>query len=388
MRSGHARRQRPRRGGAAARVALGDQLGARRRRRMRSSFVEPALELAPTQRRRRRPRRGATRRGRCSPPCAATCRPTPAYYDDRPRPRRAGRRRRADRAHPHQPRQPAHRGGRVHRRRSPSSTRRSRPPSWPGRTRSRRSPTTTAARPTSPSAGSIWRSPTCAGRRTSGRASGVEPHPLPAQQPRLRAAPARPAQRGDRAVQRGDPHRRAASATPRASCRRYVGLANALVDDDPTAAAEAARQRRSPPAMRCGCPTPTSPPATSPCRSGDLTQAARVGRAGHRAGPAAPGPPGARRGAAAQRQPRHRGSAALAQQAGRLWHDLGSPIGEARADLALAETCTGRRRDELVAAPSSCSRTPAPGVSSPTPAASSARARRRRSPSPRSAASG
>jgi DNA-binding SARP family transcriptional activator len=42
-------------------------------------------------------------------------------------------------------------------------------------------------------------------------------------------------------------------------------------------------------------------------------------------------------------------SAPLAQQASRLWHDLGSPIGEARANLALARSVTGRQRDELVA---------------------------------------
>ena len=72
-------------------------------------------------------------------------------------------------------------------RRSPSSTRRSRPPSLPAPTRSRRSPTTTAARPTSPSACSIWRSPTCAERPRHLRPSGVEPHPLPTQQHRLRA---------------------------------------------------------------------------------------------------------------------------------------------------------------------------------------------------------
>jgi DNA-binding SARP family transcriptional activator/ATP/maltotriose-dependent transcriptional regulator MalT len=42
-------------------------------------------------------------------------------------------------------------------------------------------------------------------------------------------------------------------------------------------------------------------------------------------------------------------SAALAQQASRLWRDLGSPIGEARANLVLARSTTGRQRDELVA---------------------------------------
>ena len=42
-------------------------------------------------------------------------------------------------------------------------------------------------------------------------------------------------------------------------------------------------------------------------------------------------------------------SASLAQQAGQLWQDLGSPIGEARANLVLARSMTGRQRDELVA---------------------------------------
>jgi DNA-binding SARP family transcriptional activator len=39
----------------------------------------------------------------------------------------------------------------------------------------------------------------------------------------------------------------------------------------------------------------------------------------------------------------------LAQQASRLWHDLGNPIGQARADLVLARTTTGKRRDALIA---------------------------------------
>ena len=42
-------------------------------------------------------------------------------------------------------------------------------------------------------------------------------------------------------------------------------------------------------------------------------------------------------------------SASLAQQAGQLWQDLGSPIGEARANLVLARSMTGRQRDQLVA---------------------------------------
>ena len=41
-------------------------------------------------------------------------------------------------------------------------------------------------------------------------------------------------------------------------------------------------------------------------------------------------------------------SATLAQQASRLWHDLGSPLGEARANLVLARSTTGKQRDELV----------------------------------------
>lgn len=40
---------------------------------------------------------------------------------------------------------------------------------------------------------------------------------------------------------------------------------------------------------------------------------------------------------------------ALAEEAGRLWNDLGNRIGRARADLLIAQSRSGRRRDELVA---------------------------------------
>lgn len=40
---------------------------------------------------------------------------------------------------------------------------------------------------------------------------------------------------------------------------------------------------------------------------------------------------------------------ALAEEAGRLWNDLGSRIGRARADLLVAQSRSGRQRDELVA---------------------------------------
>jgi DNA-binding SARP family transcriptional activator len=42
-------------------------------------------------------------------------------------------------------------------------------------------------------------------------------------------------------------------------------------------------------------------------------------------------------------------SAPIAEEARRMWHDLGSPIGEARAALLVAETSSGRERDLLVA---------------------------------------
>jgi ATP/maltotriose-dependent transcriptional regulator MalT/DNA-binding SARP family transcriptional activator len=42
-------------------------------------------------------------------------------------------------------------------------------------------------------------------------------------------------------------------------------------------------------------------------------------------------------------------SAAVANEAKRLWEDLGNPIGEARADVLLAATVNGHRRDELLA---------------------------------------
>ena len=61
-------------------------------------------------------------------------------------------------------------------------------------------------------------------------------------------------------------------------------------------------------------------------------------------------------------------SATLAQQAGRLWHDLGNPIGEARAD----SPSPGRRPAGAATSssppPSGCSRTPARGAPSPRPA--------------------
>ena len=44
-----------------------------------------------------------------------------------------------------------------------------------------------------------------------------------------------------------------------------------------------------------------------------------------------------------------RGSAATAEEARRIWQDLGSPIGEARAALLIAETSSGREREHLVA---------------------------------------
>jgi DNA-binding SARP family transcriptional activator len=42
-------------------------------------------------------------------------------------------------------------------------------------------------------------------------------------------------------------------------------------------------------------------------------------------------------------------SPAVADEAKRLWQDLGNPIGEARADVLLAATASGPRRDELLA---------------------------------------
>jgi ATP/maltotriose-dependent transcriptional regulator MalT/DNA-binding SARP family transcriptional activator len=127
----------------------------------------------------------------------------------------------------------------------------------------------------------------------------------------------------------------------------YVGLANALAYDDPFAAAEAARHAI---AAHHAMWMPHAYVAAGNVarRSGDLTQAAQWAKQATEL--------------ARQRQDRPAlaealllsanlgtgDSAALAQQAGRLWHDLGSPIGEARADLALAKTCSGRRRDDLV----------------------------------------
>ena len=128
----------------------------------------------------------------------------------------------------------------------------------------------------------------------------------------------------------------------------YVGLANALDSDDPEGAAEAARLAiEADHAM--WMPRAYLAAGNVALRSNDVVAAADW----------------AAKATALARQRQDRPalaealllsanlgtteSAALAQQASRLWHDLGNPIGAARADLALARTTSGRRRDELVA---------------------------------------
>ena len=128
----------------------------------------------------------------------------------------------------------------------------------------------------------------------------------------------------------------------------YIGLANALDRDDPAGATEAARQ-----AIEANHPLWMADAYIAAgnvaCHAGDLDAAVDwAAKATELAGQRHDRP------ALAEALLLHANlgsseSATYALQASRLWHELGNPIGEARADLALARTTTGRRREELIA---------------------------------------
>ena len=127
----------------------------------------------------------------------------------------------------------------------------------------------------------------------------------------------------------------------------YIGLANALDRDDPAGATEAARQ-----AIEANHPLWMADAYIAAgnvaCHAGDLDAAVDwAAKATELAGQRHDRP------ALAEALLLHANlgsseSATYALQASRLWHELGNPIGEARADLALARTTTGRRREELI----------------------------------------
>ena len=128
----------------------------------------------------------------------------------------------------------------------------------------------------------------------------------------------------------------------------YLGLANALDRDDPEAAADAARK-----AIEANhamwMPQAYLAAGNVALHSDDLTaatdwaaKATQLARQRHDR-------PALAEALLLSANLGSGDSAALAQQASRLWQDLGNPIGEARADLVLARARTGRHREELVA---------------------------------------
>ena len=128
----------------------------------------------------------------------------------------------------------------------------------------------------------------------------------------------------------------------------YHGLANALDRDDPEAAADAAR-RAIEANHAMWMPHALVAAGNIALHSGDVAGATEwAAKATELAGQRHDRPALAEALLLSANLGRA-DSAALAEQASRLWHDLGSPIGEARADLVLARTSTGRRREELVA---------------------------------------
>ena len=127
----------------------------------------------------------------------------------------------------------------------------------------------------------------------------------------------------------------------------YIGLATALGPDDPVGGSEAAH-RAIEANHALWMADAYIAAGNAACHAGDLEAAAEWTRkATELAGDRHDRPALAE----ALLLHAHLGtvdSATFAQQAGRLWQELGNPIGEARAELALARTTTGRHREQLV----------------------------------------
>jgi ATP/maltotriose-dependent transcriptional regulator MalT/DNA-binding SARP family transcriptional activator len=128
----------------------------------------------------------------------------------------------------------------------------------------------------------------------------------------------------------------------------YVGLANALDRDDPVAAAEAARRAiEADHAM--WMPHAYLAAGNVALHSDDLAAAADWAAKATELARQRHDRPALAEALLLNANLDSGRSAALAQQASRLWHDLGNPIGEARSDLVLARNLSGRQREELVA---------------------------------------
>ncbi len=128
-----------------------------------------------------------------------------------------------------------------------------------------------------------------------------------------------------------------------------IGLAKALVADDPTAAAEAA-ERAVANSMAVSMPHALAAAGWVALRRGRREEALSRAAEAVRVGQAHQDRPAVAEALLLQAAAEGPGSAATAEEARRIWQDLGNPIGEARAALLIAETTSGRTRDHLVAA--------------------------------------
>ena len=127
-----------------------------------------------------------------------------------------------------------------------------------------------------------------------------------------------------------------------------IGLARALVTDDPDGAAAAAAQAIGS-SQALWLPNALLAAGWVDLRQDDRTAAAARAAEALRLGQAHQDRPAVAESLLLQASIHRPPSAALAEEARRLWHDLGNPIGEARAQLLVAETCAGRERDERLA---------------------------------------
>ena len=127
-----------------------------------------------------------------------------------------------------------------------------------------------------------------------------------------------------------------------------IGLAKALVADDPTAAAEAA-ERAVVSSTAVTMPHALAAAGWVALRRGRRDEAISRAAEAVRVGQAHQDRPAVAEALLLQAAAETPASATIAEEARRMWQDLGSPIGEARAALLIAETTTGPTRDHLVA---------------------------------------
>jgi DNA-binding SARP family transcriptional activator len=127
----------------------------------------------------------------------------------------------------------------------------------------------------------------------------------------------------------------------------YIGLAAALDRDDPAGAMDAARK-----AIEANhalwMPRAYAAAGSIALHSGDRSSAAEWAAKATTLARARHDRPALAEALLLSARLEDPPSASLADQARRLWQDLGNPIGAARTDLMLARTRTGRTREELI----------------------------------------